>query len=66
MNKDVRKLLKRIEKSGLTVSDRTSNGRFVVTNAKGELVTVISETCSDRRSTANAIAAIKRETGISV
>lgn len=65
MNKDVRKLLKRIERAGLSVSDRTSKGRFVVTYA-GRVITVISETCSDRRSTANAIAIIKRETGISV
>lgn len=58
MNKDLRELLKELERQGFSVS-RTKKGHWAV-RKDGRLVTTIAGSASDWRSNRNAIAVARR------
>jgi hypothetical protein len=59
MDKEIRKLIEAIVDAGFTVTV-TRKGRYRVTTADGEFVTVITPTGGEGRGLANALAALKR------
>lgn len=59
MNKDMKELVKALEKQGYVV-EQTKNGHLRVRNAGGVVIATMASTPSDRRSRLNAIAALRR------
>ena len=59
MGNDLRKLLRAAEAQGFTV-ERTSKGHWLVRNAEGLVVTVMSGTASDHRPWRHGLVHLKR------
>jgi len=59
MNKDMKKLIKKLADQGFTVT-ATRNGHYLVRDASGAAITSIAGTASDHRSIKNSLSPLKR------
>lgn len=60
MRKEVKALIKRLERQGFDCADRTGNGHPIVRTTTGEFVTTLPSSPGDRRWRDNAIGQLRR------